>query len=121
MPQIAIEYSANLTGAFDARALAREVHRLIPVTVDTDLGNCKTRLVAHDDYLIGDGSPEEAMVHVDLRILSGRSDAQKKALGEAVLEAALGCIGDHKLRIQVTVEVRELDRANYHKKVLAGG
>jgi 5-carboxymethyl-2-hydroxymuconate isomerase len=121
VPQIAIEYSRNLADAFDAGALAKAVHRLIAETIDTDLGNCKTRLVALDDYLIGDGSPQEAMVHVDLRILSGRSDAQKKALGEAVLEAAHGCIGPHSLRIQVTVEVRELDRANYHKRVLAGG
>ena len=120
MPQIAIEYSANLGASFDARALAGEVHRLIAETIDTDLGNCKTRLIALDDYLVGDGSPREAMVHVDLRILSGRSDAQKKALGEAVLEAALGCIAGPSLRIQVTVEVRDLDRANYHKKVLAG-
>ncbi len=121
MPQIAIEYSANLTGAFDARALAQEVHRLIAATVDTDLGNCKTRLVQLDDCLIGDGAPEQAMVHVDLRILSGRTDAQKTALGEAVLGAAIAAIGDHKLQIQVTVEVRELDRANYHKKVLRSG
>ena len=119
MPQIAIEYSGNLGDAFDARALAGEVHRLIAATIDTDVGNCKTRLVGLRDYLIADGSPEEAMVHVDLRILSGRTDAQKKALGEAVLAAALASIGEHALRIQVTVEVRELDRANYHKQVLA--
>jgi len=120
VPQIAIEYSANLGGAFDARALAAEVHRLIAATVDTDLANCKTRLIALDDYLIGDGSPREAMVHVDLRILSGRSDAQKTALGEAVLEAALGYIREGSHHIQVTVEVRELDRANYHKRVVSG-
>ena len=120
MPQIAIEYSGNLGASFDVRALAAEVHRLIAATVDTDLANCKTRLIALDRYLIGDGSPQEAMVHVDLRILSGRTDEQKKALGESVLAAALGCIGDHSLRIQVTVEVRELDRANYHKRVVAG-
>ena len=40
-----------------------------------------------DDYLIVDGHPDNAFVHVTLRIGHGRSDEQKAALGARVFEA----------------------------------
>lgn len=119
MPQLAIEYSSNLAGAFDARGFALHMHALVVATVDTGLHNCKTRLIELGHVVIGDGSPDHAMIHVDLRILSGRSEAQKQALGQAVLAALQEAVSDLRtLKLQLTVEVRDLDRANYHKKVL---
>lgn len=117
MPQIAIEYSSNLADLFDRRALAGAVHRLVTETIDTDLGNCKTRLIALDDVLIGAGGGNEAMLHVDLRILSGRAGAAKEKLGRAVLAAAEQALERARgLSVQITVEVRDLDRDHYHKK-----
>jgi 5-carboxymethyl-2-hydroxymuconate isomerase len=120
MPQLTIEYSANLAGLFDARTFARRLHDIVVETVDTPLANCKTRLVRLDEALIGDGSAGHAMVHVDLRILSGRTSEQKRRLGEralALLEAAVA--PSQALKAQLTVEVRELDRDHYHKAVRA--
>ncbi len=120
MPQTEIEYSASLGAVFDARRLAGAVHEALVEHAAAELPNCKTRLTELADYLIGDGAPERAMVHVDLRILPGRNDEQKRQLGEAVLgalgEAVAGVSG---LDLQLTVEVRELDGANYHKSRLA--
>ena len=121
MPQITLEYSANLDEAFDARALALRVHEALVAHADAQPGACKTRLVRHEAVVIGDGGTGEAMVHLDLRILTGRSDAQKQALGEAaiaLLEAAIRPPAG--VRAQLTCEVRELDRANYHKRLAAG-
>ncbi|HEX8194220.1 MAG TPA: hypothetical protein VF552_15100 [Allosphingosinicella sp.] len=121
MPQIAVEYSGNLGAAFDAESLADRIHGIVAATIDTPLGNCKTRLIELQRYVIGDGGAREAMVHVDLRILSGRGEAEKKRLGEAVLAAAAEAIGEPEgLRVQLTVEVRELDRENYHKRLIRG-
>ena len=119
MPQVEIEYSANLADSFDARAFAGRVHEALVEHAGADLLNCKTRLSALGDYLVGDGAPERAMVHADLRILPGRSDEQKQALAEGVLEAlteaAKGAAG---LDVQLTVEVRELG-AHYLKRRLS--
>jgi len=121
VPQIAIEYSANLAADFDAPALALRIHGLIGPTIDTELGNCKTRLREIERWAIGDGSPDLAMLHVDLRILSGRTAEQKTRLGEAVLGAASEALGAPKgLKVQLTVEVRDLDRDHYHKRLIAG-
>ena len=118
MPQISIEYSSNLRGAFDARGFALRVHALIVAAVDTQLANCKTRLIELSDAVIGDGSPDNAMVHVDLRILSGRSEEQKQQLGQAAMAALEEAVRETDgLKLQLTLQVRELDRANYHKKV----
>ena len=118
MPQVEIEYSANLDDAFDAEGFARAVHAALVEHAGADLLNCKTRLSPLAHHLIGDGAAERAMVHADLRILPGRSEAQKRALGEAVLAsleaAASGATG---FDIQLTVEVRELG-ALYFKRRL---
>jgi 5-carboxymethyl-2-hydroxymuconate isomerase len=118
MPQIRIEYSGNIGSSFDARDFARQVHELVAATVDTELGNCKTRLVELSDFLIGDGSDNQAMIHVDVRILSGRTQPQKEQLGQAVLAALEQAIHKSHLWLQLTVEVRELDRDNYHKHLI---
>jgi len=117
MPQITIEYSSNLRDRFDGRALTLAVHDALVRTIATDPASCKTRLVEHQAVVIADGAATHAMLHADLRILSGRSAAQKTALGEAVialLEQALRGRTDG-LSVQATAEVRDLDRPNYHK------
>jgi 5-carboxymethyl-2-hydroxymuconate isomerase len=120
MPQIQIDYSSNLAGRLDPRALALAVHRAAVAHVATTLDSCKTRITAHDHVVIGDGDPREAMLHIDLAILSGRTDAAKHALGEAVVALAAEAIDAHGLGgpVQVTVEVSELDTPHYHKRVL---
>ena len=74
MPHIWIEYSANLD--LDTRALMRVVQdaavgdgSLYP------LAGARTRALRVDDYLIVDGHPDNAFVHVLLRIGHGRSSA----------------------------------------------
>ena len=119
MPQITIEYSANLVTAFEARRFARRVHDHVVATIDTQLASCKTRLIELQETVIGDGSNTNAMIHVDLRILSGRSAEQKRLLGERVMAELGNAVAkpDH-LNLQLTVEVRDLDRENYHKRQL---
>ena len=59
------------------------------------------------------------MIHVDIRILSGRPDAQKRRLGEAVMSALESAVRKlPQLKLQLTVEVRDLDRDNYHKRLV---
>lgn len=116
MPQIAIEYSSNLAGTIDAEAIGRAVHAALVEHAGADLANCKTRLVRLDHYLIGDGDAKRAMIHADVRILPGRSDDQKRRLGQAVLETLQRSVADISgFDLQLTVEVRELDGSNYHK------
>jgi len=119
VPQITVEWSGNFA-AFDAGTFARHIHLRLGEHADAALANCKTRLVRHDAFLVSDGDPAGAFIHVDLRILPGRSAQQKQSLGAAVLtdlEQAVAHAAGFDL--QLTVEVRELDGDNYHKRRLS--
>ncbi|WP_417804997.1 5-carboxymethyl-2-hydroxymuconate Delta-isomerase [Thalassospira lucentensis] len=119
MPQLEIEYSAKLPIAESLPALAVALHHAIAKTADAELGSFKTRISPLDTVVIADGGAQHAMVHLDIRMLSGRSDAVKFTTGETalgLLRAELAdLVGDYA--VQFSVEVHDLDRANYHKYV----
>ena len=119
MPQITLEHS-NHFDATDWRALALEIHRLCVDTVGATTQACKTRIVRCENLIIADGDPAQAMVHCDLRILSGRTQEQKTALGEAVQAALLAGVAPYEGPRQISVEIGNLDRDNYRKTTLGG-
>lgn len=57
------------------------------------------------------------MVHCDLRILTGRPQDQKTALGEAVQAAG---VMPYDGPAQISVEIGNLDKDNYRKVTLGG-
>ena len=119
MPQITVEFSSNLASGLRTDPLAADLHRAVAETVGSPIGNCKTRFVEQSRVVIGGGGADQAMLHIDLRILSGRSDAQKRALGEAALAAGERALDKPEdVQVQLTVEVRDLDRDHYHKQIL---
>lgn len=117
MPQITLEHSTHFD-ATDWRALALEIHRLCVDTVGATLPACKTRIVRCENLIIADGDPAQAMVHCDLRILSGRTQEQKTSLGEAVQAALLAGVAPYDGPRQISVEIGNLDRDNYRKVTL---
>ena len=117
MPQITLEHSTHFD-ATDWRALALEIHRLCVETVGATLPACKTRIVRCDRLIIADGDPDQAMVHCDLRILSGRTQEQRTALGEAVLAALLAGVAPYDGPRQISVEVGQVERDDYRKATL---
>lgn len=118
MPQIMLEHSTHFDNA-DFRALALDIHHLCEVHTGATLESCKTRIVRAEDLVIADGSPAQAMVHCDLRILTGRTQEQKTALGQAVQQAMVAALTQYDGPRQISVEIGELDKPNYHK-VTAG-
>jgi len=119
MPQIPLEHSTHFA-ATDWRALALEIHRLCVDVVGAPLPACKTRIVRCENLIIADGAPDQAMVHCDLRILSGRTQEQKTALGEAVQAALLAGLAPYDGSSQISVEIGNLDRDNYRKTATGG-
>ncbi|CAB3640107.1 fumarylacetoacetate hydrolase family protein [Achromobacter pestifer] len=110
MPHIWIEYSGNLD--LDTRTLMRTVQdaavgdgSLFP------LAGARTRALRVDDCLIVDGHPDNAFVHVVLRIGHGRSDAQKSALGERVFQALTTALASHMDAgpLGISLQIEEAD------------
>jgi 5-carboxymethyl-2-hydroxymuconate isomerase len=122
MPQLEIEYSAQLPIKDELSKLAVDLHYVIAREADAELNSFKTRITPLENVVIGDGDPKNAMVHLDIRLLSGRINAVKFATGEAALAALIDrlewLVGEYN--VQFTVEVHDLDRENYFKHVTDG-
>lgn len=121
MPQIRIEYSHGVIAVEDARRLAFDLHAILAPVLDTDLASFKTRLASLDDVAIGPGPSDEAMIHVELGMLSGRSPAIKAQAADLILERVQACLarGGSRRPLQMTVEVRDMDAAVYRKATRA--
>ncbi|QKH38019.1 fumarylacetoacetate hydrolase family protein [Achromobacter pestifer] len=110
MPHIWIEYSGNLT--LDTQALMRTVQdaavgdgSLFP------LAGARTRALRVDDCLIVDGHPDNAFVHVVLRIGHGRNAEQKAALGERVFQALSAALAPQMAvrPLGISMQIEEAD------------
>ncbi len=88
MPHIWVEYSTNLEDSVDVPALLKAVQdALIGDGSVFPFAGARTRGVPVANYLIVDGHPDNAFVHVLLRIAAGRSEADRKTAAGRVFEA----------------------------------
>jgi len=110
MPQITVDYSAPL----DRRGFALALHPVVVETVGASLGACKTRFREVEELVVGDGGTDDAIVHVDIALLAGRTAEAKARLARAVLELVPRHLKSGE-GVQISAEVRDLD-PSYSKR-----
>lgn len=87
MPHIWVEYSTNLEDSIDVPALLKTVQdALIGDGTIFPFAGARTRGVPVANYLIVDGHPDNAFVHVLLRVAKGRSEEDRKTAASRVFE-----------------------------------
>lgn len=87
MPHFLVEYSTNIEEALD---VPRFFERLIDTAVETgvfELAGIRCRALPRTQYRVADGHPDNAFLHIQLRIGAGRSVETRKAAGEAIFAA----------------------------------
>ncbi|HEY9329216.1 MAG TPA: 5-carboxymethyl-2-hydroxymuconate Delta-isomerase [Streptomyces sp.] len=115
MPQITVDYSAELDDAFDRPAFALALHPLIAESVNTKIAACKTRFRRTEETVVADAPDGDALVHVDISLLPGRTPEIKARLTESVLELLTGHLRTVAgPALHLSVEARDLD-ASYRK------
>lgn len=120
MPHLVLHYSANLGPQLDLARLFGELHRRLAAVANTSIANFKSRGERQSDFVVGDGSPRNAFVHLEISLLTRPPD-QRAAIAEAalqVLTASLAVALDG-LDAQVTVHVHDLDPQVYRKATIA--
>jgi len=115
MPHLRLEYSTNLDAAVASPALLLDLHRTLEQVAGIAIGNCKSRAVPIPRFVVADGGPDGAFVHLDVRFLEGRPLEVRRALGEALLTRLVDAYGADRTGLQVTVEITESPRATYFK------
>lgn len=116
MPQLHLEYSANLRTLDTDKALLRLNSTLFASGQFNDEVDIKSRAVAHEVFRIGIAPQERAFVHVKLALLSGRSPEIKRQLSASLLEVLQELVpAQAGLDIQICVELLDIDRDSYSK------
>ena len=93
MAHIVIEYSANLRGQFDLDGFLRAVHGAALATGVFPIGGIRTRAYAAEHYVIADANPDNAFVHISLRVGHGRDVETRKRACEAIFAVACQQLG----------------------------
>lgn len=110
MPQIRLEYSANL-GEFATSELFSGIHEIL--TQITDIKACKSRAVCQTDFYVGDGDSDNAFVFLQISVLPGRDHAEREAIGKQCFDYLQDFfreqISQQNLNCNPTVEIRELE------------
>ncbi|WP_027014752.1 5-carboxymethyl-2-hydroxymuconate Delta-isomerase [Comamonas composti] len=116
MPHLYVEYTDNLAG-LPGRELLTALNAVVCAHPSIqDEADVKARLLRISDFEIGTSPANRGFVHVQLRLLAGRSDAAKKELSDAMAEVL------HRLTpqpagimVQLSVEIADMDKPCYYK------
>ena len=87
MPHFIIEYSSNLDDEIKMQGLMSTLQDTALVTGVFPLGGIRFRAVRCDTYLIADGDPENAFVHMTLKLGHGRDKATRMEVAEKLFES----------------------------------
>ena len=92
MPHQIIEYSANLEDRIDIDALVAGLHEAARDIDGLPLGGLRTRAARRDHFAIADRHPDNAFVHLVLRLGHGRTLEKRREFGEAIFAALCGLL-----------------------------
>ena len=89
MPHLTLEYSANLAGEESIGQLCQALAQCLDAQRENEqriypLGGIRVRALRCEQYCIADGRADAAFLHANLKIGAGRSEAAKKATGDAL-------------------------------------
>jgi 5-carboxymethyl-2-hydroxymuconate isomerase len=118
MAHIIVEYSANLSGKFDLERFLRAIHGAALATGVFPIGGIRTRAYAAEHYVIADAHPDNAFVHVSLRVGHGRDVETRKRACEAIFAAACAELAAvfERLPLGIALEMQEIDPVLTFKK-----
>jgi 5-carboxymethyl-2-hydroxymuconate isomerase len=118
MPQLILEYSENVIEQAHLSDLLQQLHGLLAETLPTDLASCKSRAIGYKVYSVGDGQANTAFIHLNLKVMPGRTENTLQHVGERIMKLLSSYFAEslQKLTLQITLEISEL-QATYFKIV----
>ena len=120
MPHITVEYTANLDKVPWDDVL-RVLHTAASEMPELPLAGLRSRAHRCADFYVSDGKPQNAFVHVVLRMGHGRSEEARERIGQHVFSALTAYFKDmmEERPLSVTLEVQEIHPVlNFRKSTL---
>ena len=118
MPHILIEYSANLREQVDFPEFLLALRSAALTTGVFPLGGNRIRAYEATHYLIADGHPDNAFVHIMLRVGHGRDLETRKRACDAIFVAACEHLDAlyRRIPLGISLEMQEIDAVLTCKK-----
>src|SRR5699024_242971 len=116
MPHLYIEYTDNISGEADIAGLLEKVNQTLLGHSDIiPAGGLRTRAIELQDYIVADGTEDDAFVHVTLKLAPGRTDEQKKAVCDNLFQTIMGHFVHifEKRYIALSMELYEFQNETY--------
>nr|WP_010133081.1 5-carboxymethyl-2-hydroxymuconate Delta-isomerase [Microbulbifer agarilyticus] len=116
MPHLVIEYSQKLEDSISIPALVSNGQQAMNDTGLFSAGAIKTRAVPFREFVLGkshEGS-SNLFIHAEVRILEGRTSEQKETLSAAIFNYLCEAAPEVP---EISVEVRDMQKASYSKRV----
>jgi len=111
MPHLTIEYSGNLENRVDVSTLVQALHDAALATGIFPEKGLRTRCAPRNAYRIADGHPDNAFIHVVIRIGSGRDISTRRRAGDTIFAALLEATHEDQDRcpLALSLEIQEID------------
>jgi len=118
MAHIVIEYSANLTGRLDLDGFLQAVHQAALATGVFPIGGIRTRAYEARHYVVADGDPQNAFVHISLKVGHGRDVETRRKACEAIFAVVSERLTPlyEAIPLGIALEMQEIDPALSFKK-----
>ena len=118
MAHIVIEYSAGLRDRLALPELLSAVHLAALETGIFPIGGLRTRAYEAQHYVIADGHPDNAFVHLSLKVGHGRDVDTRKRACETIFEAVCRQLAPiHEAQpLAISLEMQEIDPVLTFKK-----
>jgi len=112
MPHLVIEYAASLKDDINVQALVDAAFTGADESALFTSHDIKVRAIPYAAY--STAGTNQAFVHVEIKLLSGRTSVQKKDLAERVFAKVTANVPN---TVAVSIETNDLDRDTYTKRV----
>jgi 5-carboxymethyl-2-hydroxymuconate isomerase len=111
MPHILIEYSANLESQLDFPVFLTGLRDTALSTGVFPLGGIRVRAYRADHYIVADGYPDNAFVHLMLRVGHGRDLETRKKACDAIFASACDYLAAlyERIPLGISLEMQEVD------------
>src|SRR4051794_37027637 len=120
MPNVVVEYSANIADEADIPGLLKAITTTVISAGQGAFPTAGIRARAYrcDDYVIADGHASYAFVSINVRVAKGRAEEDKKRTFDAVFEAVKAHLDpvDRDWTLAISMDVEEFGERLAYKQ-----
>jgi 5-carboxymethyl-2-hydroxymuconate isomerase len=120
MPHVIVEYSANLDNSMDVQGLLNALHQAMIDTGHAPLEGIRTRAERREHFCVADRNPENAFVHIIVRMREGRPKEAYQKVADMLMAAAEKSL-DATLKkhpMQLALEMHEITQLTLRRDTL---